>query len=109
MNKLKKILFWICSAGFMLCVFLLFLFCKEPFQPTEEDDLIQVIDDFCSKYYGDDWNMDSIYSYNDKLVFIVIQTKDATIDLSIQPKSRVIIVEKIKGKVSKHHPHIVRY
>lgn len=107
--KLKNILCVFCFIGLVACiVVLLCLSRKEPFQPPH-DDIVHIIDKFCNKHYGDDWGIDNIYPYNDKIVFAVIQTKGSTIDLSIQPENRAIIIENINGKTPPQQRRISRF
>lgn len=82
----------------VLCVMFLcyYWMCKESFK--KDDEILDVLEKFCKQHCGSDWAIDNVEPYNDKLVFVVIQTKGATISLSIQPMSRAIIIENIKGK-----------
>jgi hypothetical protein len=108
MKKLK----WI-GVGVALIVLagMLLFFClsgKEPFQAKEEEDTIQSLNRFCNLHYGEDWGVDSIFPYNDKIVFVVVRTSDSTLHLSMHPQNRVVILEDVKGKPPSH-PRIVRY
>ena len=82
----------------VMCMMILFYYwmTKETFK--KDDVVMDVLEKFCNDHCGSDWTMDNMEQYNDKLVFVVIQTKDATISLSIQPINRAIIIENIKGK-----------
>lgn len=90
----------ICFIGFVVVVFsvLVFycLFQKEPFQ-SPHNDIVSILDNFCNHHYGYDWGIDNIYPYNEKIIFATIQARGSTIDLSIQPSNRAIIIENING------------
>lgn len=100
-----------CFIGFVLLVVVvscLVLFQKETFQPPP-NDIVHVLDKFCNKHYGDDWGIDNIYSYNDKIMFAVIHAKGSIIDLSIQPENRSIIIENVNGKTLSLKRRVFRY
>lgn len=97
--KLKKVL---ALTGFLTIVLfftIYYFFHKEQFQLTKnKEDPMYIIDKFCNKQFGDDWGVDSVYHYNDKIIFVVVHTKNVVIDLSIQPENRAIIIENIRGE-----------
>lgn len=104
--KLKNILFSrrFCVASLFLICFLLlffvFFFQKEKYQQQEKNNIVDIIDKFCNQHFGDNWGIDNIHHYNEKIIFVVVQSKDVVVDLSIQPDIKTIIVEQIKGKTS---------
>lgn len=104
--KYKKILLLLFV---FLLVFLCYYFQKENFQSYQGKDILIVIEKFCNQHFGDNWNIDSLVSYNEKITFVVIQTKNKKIDLSIQPDSRAIIIENIRGDQLKTNQRIFRY
>lgn len=100
----RSVFLFIC---FLMIVFLLFFillfFQKEKYQQKNnngDEDLMDVIEKFCKQHLGEEWGMDHVYRYNDKIMFATIQIQGAVIDLSVQPDSRAIIIENIKGKTS---------
>lgn len=99
---------------FILLILFLFLtiYYKEHYSPSSHGkDVLKIIETFCNKHYGETWNMDSLVSYNEKIIFVTIQTKDQTIDFSIQPDSRAIIIENTRGSHQKNtlQQRIFRY
>lgn len=110
----KSFLWFVC---FLLIVcFFLFLFMffqKEQYQQKNvnkmEDDLMNILEKFCSEKFGEEWGVDHVYRYNDKIMFATIQVQDAVIDLSVQPESRAIIIEDIKGKTSHLTKRVYRF
>jgi len=102
--KLKNIFFsrWFCLVVLMVCFgFLVFVcfFQKEKYQ-QQKKNIVDVIDDFCNQHFGEEWGIDNIQHYNEKIVFVVVQSKGVIVDLSIQPEIKTIIVEKTKGKTN---------
>lgn len=94
---------------FLIVVVSFYYFCKESFQPSSSaKDILTILDSFCNQQYGEHWNIDSLVIYNEKLVFVVVQTKEHKIDLSIQPDIRTIIVEKMSPS-SSNNKRIFRY
>jgi len=102
MKIIKK---FVVSSVWLFLVFLLFLllivfyyFRKEPFQDKNNKfDLMDIIEKFCNGQFGDEWGIDHVFHYNDKIMFVVIHAKGAVVDVSVQPENRAIIVENIKG------------
>lgn len=97
--KIKKILFVILVV--MVCCLTFYHVYQEHFQhpiKNNSPDVLKIIEKFCNKQYQDHWNIDSLFSYNENIVFVVIQTKEQKIDLSIQPDNRAIIIENIQGE-----------
>jgi hypothetical protein len=84
---------------FLMVVVVFYYLYKEPFQPSSSStkDILTIIDSFCNKQYGEHWNIDSLVIFNEKLVFVVVQTKEHKIDLSIQPDIRTIIIEQMSS------------
>lgn len=86
---------------FCSVVFLVSCFHKEPYQQKKkekDDHLMEILDKFANEHLGTDWEMDHVDRYNNKIIFVVIHTDNAIIDLSVQPENRAIIIENIKGK-----------
>jgi len=95
---------WVYVAVFVICFSFLFFVCffkKEKYQQQQKKkNIVDVIDDFCNEHFEEDWGVDNIQHYNEKIVFVVVQYKGAIIDLSIQPEIKTIIIEQIKGKTN---------
>ena len=114
---------WFASQGcwfiaLFLCLFVLFLFLfmffqKEQYQQKKvnktEDDLMDILEKFCTEQFGEEWGVDHVYRYNDKIMFATMQVQGAVIDLSVQPESRAIIIEDIKGKTSHLTKRVYRF
>lgn len=103
-----SIILWIVLFFVFVLWFLFLCFRKEPFQKKDNVDFMTTIETFCSQHFGEDWGIDHVYRYNDKIMFVVVQTHHAVIDLSIQPENRAIIIENIKG-VSPFKKRIYRF
>lgn len=111
----NKFFLWV--VCFLLIVFFfLFLFMyfqKEQYQQKKvnkaEDDLMNILEKFCTEQFGEEWGVDHVYRYNDKIMFVVIQVQGAVIDLSVQPESRAIIIEDIKGKTNRLTKRVYRF
>jgi hypothetical protein len=58
---------------------------------------MDVVNKFCDKHFGEEWSIDDVSRYNDKITFFVIHTQGSIIDMSVQPENRAIIIENIKG------------
>lgn len=106
--KYKKLV-GVCFCFFLMVIVFFYYFDREPFQPSvSTKDILTILDSFCNKHYGEEqWNMDSLVVYNENLVFVVIQTKKNTIELSIQPDIRTIIIEN--SSYDKTNTRIFRY
>lgn len=90
--KKKLLVFLLMILVVALLAYLFFSFCMEAFRPPKKD-LFLVLEDFCDKNCGDDWIIDSIQHYNPKIVFVIVQTRQGKLDLSVQPDIGAIIVE----------------
>lgn len=110
----RSFLWFVCF--FLIVSFFLFLFMylqKEQYQQKKvneaEDDLMNILEKFCTEQFGEEWGVDHVYRYNDKIMFAAIQVQDAVVDLSVQPESRAIIIENIKGKTNRLTKRVYRF
>lgn len=88
--KKKLFLFVLVVVGLLTCLF--FSFYRETFRPPKKDFFL-VLEEFCNKNCGEDWTIDNIHKFNAKIVFVVVQTRQGRLDLSVQPDIGAIIVE----------------
>lgn len=91
--NLKKKMFLLVFV--VLVAYFCFSWCREAFRPPKKE-LFVALEEFCRRHCGDDWVIDSIHKYNPKIVFVVVQTREGRLDLSIQPDIGAIIVEDTK-------------
>jgi len=111
----RSFLWFVCF--FLIVSFFLFLVLflqKEKYQQKKankvnDEDLMDILEKFCNSHFDEDWGVDHVYRYNDKIMFAVIQVQDAVVDLSIQPESRAIIIENIKGKTNRLTKRVYRF
>lgn len=98
MKYLKTTVLIISSILAIIILIWWFLFHKRV--ETYENAIMTMIDEFCNKQYGNDWTIDSIVRYNDKLYFAVVRIKeDVKISFSIQPIVNTIIIEDVHGNL----------
>lgn len=109
----KFFLWFICFLVIVfLLLFMVLFFQQEKYEQKKAnnaDDIMVILDKFCNQYFGEEWGVDHVYRYNDKIMFAVIQVQGAVINLSVQPESRAIIIENIKGKTSRLTKHVYRF
>lgn len=82
------------------CLYLLFCFQKERFQNKKKNGYLYQVEKFCDEHFGEDWGIDDVFVFNEKVIFITIQTNSAKINLSVLPDNRSIIVENITGDLT---------
>jgi hypothetical protein len=98
-SALGVLLFLVFLVFFLMIVF--YCFRKETFQDKNDKiDFMDILEKFCNEQFGDEWGIDNVFHYNDRIMFIVIHTQGAIVDVSVQPENRAIIIENIKGKSS---------
>ena len=112
----NKSFLWILC--FLLIVFFLFFlvlfFPKETYQQkknkkTGDEDFMDILEKFCNTNFGEEWGVDHVYRYNENIMFAAIQIDGAVVDLSVQPESRAIIIENIKGKTNRLTKRVYRF
>lgn len=88
-------------AVMVLCgvVVYVFFFPKEPFQEKPTGDAMEHVEKFCDQHFGKEWGVDHVFRYNDRILFVAVNTQGAVVDLSVHPENRIILIENIKGPV----------
>lgn len=82
------------------CLYLLFCFQKERFQNKKKNGYLYQVEKFCDEHFGEEWGIDDVFVFNDKLIFMVVQTNGTKVNLSVLPENRSIIVENITGNLT---------
>lgn len=94
-----KIFVGIGSIIIMLIIVLIWwLYYMERVESYEET-VMKMVDEFCNNNYGEEWSLDSIFRYNDKISFAVVIVNGNKVSFSVQPTINTIIIENVKGNL----------